>query len=253
MNDGNSGAASGRIDNRSYYDVMAGDYERERHHGYHLFLDESEVAAVAGLVRGRDVLEVGCGTGLILQRLACLARTARGVDLSEGMLAKARARGLDVVQGDATRLPFPDASFDVVVSFKVLAHVQDIRAAMAEMARVVRPGGYVAVEFYNRRSIRSLIKAFKRPDPIGGGVDDTAVYTRYDTIREAVSYLPEGLTVDRIVGIRTIVPFAGIMRVPVVGRLLGWKDRLVGRTPLGRLGGFVVVIARKAPCSRAPR
>lgn len=242
-----------RIDNRTYYDAMAQGYERHRHHGYHVFLDESEVAAVADLVRGRDVLEVGCGTGLILQRLAALARTARGVDLSAGMLAQARARGLDVVQADATRLPFPEASFDVVVSFKVMAHVEDICAAMAEIARVVRPGGYVAVEFYNRHSIRSLIKAVKRPDPIGGGVHDDAVFTRYDSRAEAVSYLPDDLTVQRIVGIRTVVPFAAIMKVPVVGPVLAWKDRWVGRTPLGRLGGFLVVIARKAPCSKAFR
>jgi ubiquinone/menaquinone biosynthesis C-methylase UbiE len=242
-----------RIDNQTYYDVMAGGYERHRHQGYHLFLDQSEVAAVADLVQGQDVLEVGCGTGLILQRLAALARTARGVDLSAGMLEQARARGLDVVQADATRLPFGDASFDTVVSFKVMAHVEDIRAAMAEIARVVRPGGYVAVEFYNRHSIRSLIKALKRPDPIGDGVHDDAVYTRYDSPSEALSYLPDNLTVERIVGIRTVVPFATIMNVPVIGPLLAWKDRWVGRTFLGRLGGFLVVIARKAPCSKASR
>lgn len=253
MTDTTSNDPIDRLDNRSYYDVMAGDYERERHHGYHLFLDESEVAAVADLVRGHDVLEVGCGTGLILRRLADLARSARGVDLSEGMLAKARARGLDVVQADATHLPFPDASFDVAVSFKVMAHVQDIRGAMAEMARVVRPGGYVVAEFYNRRSIRSLIKALKRPDAIGGGVHDTAVFTRYDTVADAVGYLPAGLRVQRIVGIRTVVPFAAVMKLPVVGSLLAWKDRWVGRTPLGRLGGFLVVIARKAPCNKASR
>ncbi len=252
MTDTTTQGAPDRLDNRSYYDVMAGDYERERHHAYHAFLDESEVAAVADLVRGRDVLEVGCGTGLILQRLARLAHTARGVDLSEGMLAHARTRGLDVTQADATHLPFPDASFDIAVSFKVMAHVEDVRTALAEMARVVRPGGYVAVEFYNRRSIRSVIKALKRPDPIGGGVHDTAVYTRYDTPAEAIGHLPKEMKVERVVGIRTIVLFAAVMRLPVLGRMLGFKDRLIGRTPLGRLGGFLVVVARKPPCNKAP-
>ncbi len=54
---------------------------------------------------------------------------ARGVDLSPGMLHKAQARGLDVVLGSATALPFEDNQFDVTCSFKVLAHVPVIELA----------------------------------------------------------------------------------------------------------------------------
>jgi len=64
-----------------------------------------------------------------------------------------------VVQGSVTDIPFPDARFDVVYSFKVLAHVERIREALAEMARVLRPGGYLLAEFYNPLSLRGLIKA----------------------------------------------------------------------------------------------
>jgi ubiquinone/menaquinone biosynthesis C-methylase UbiE len=232
------------MDNRSYYDVMAQGYERERHHGYHRFLDESEVAVVAERLRGKDVLEVGCGTGLILSRLAPIARSVTGVDLSEGMLARAREKGLNVLQADALHLPFPDASFDAAVCFKVLPHIPDVRGALAEMTRVVRPGGILAVEFYNRHSIRSLIKALKRPSPIGEGVADTDVFTRHDSRAEALSYLPAGCRTLEVRGIRTVVPFAGIMKVQGLGRILAWKDRWVGRTPLGRLAGFLVVVAR---------
>ena len=49
-------------------------------------------------------------------------------------------------------------SVDVAYSFKVLAHIPDIAGAMAEMARVVRPGGWVIAEFYNRRSLRRFVK-----------------------------------------------------------------------------------------------
>src|SRR5690606_41665954 len=85
---------------------------------------------------GGDVLEVGCGTGLVLSRIREFAREARGVDLSPGMLELARERGLDVVVGSATALPFPDAAFDVTCSFKVLAPVPAIEQALTETARV---------------------------------------------------------------------------------------------------------------------
>ena len=129
---------------RAYYDEFAERYEDRRDGrdpgGYHDLVDELELGFVERFGRGRDVLEVGCGTGLLLRHIADFARAARGVDLSTGMLERARARGLEVVEGSATELPFPDASFDVACSFKVLAHVRDVRRALAEMARVVRPG-----------------------------------------------------------------------------------------------------------------
>lgn len=233
------------MDNRSYYDVMSQGYENERHRGYHAWLDEAEVNAVAGLIKDRDVLEVGCGTGLILSRMAPIARHVIGADLSAGMLEKARNRGLSVVQANALNLPFPDGAFDAAVSFKVLAHIEDIRGAVGEMCRVVKPGGYVAAEFYNSRSIRSLIKSIKNPSSIGGGVVDTDVYTRYDHVERAKAYFPETMDIVEVRGVRTVIPFAALMKIPGVDRALALGDSLAGRTPIGRLGGFIVVIARK--------
>ncbi|MEJ7601655.1 MAG: class I SAM-dependent methyltransferase, partial [Kofleriaceae bacterium] len=132
-----------RLDNRAYYDDFAGWYERERHLPYHRMLDDLEVELVERYGTDKDVLEVGCGTGLILGRAARFARSARGIDLSGGMLAQAAARGLVVAQASATALPIASNSVDVAYSFKVLAHIPDIATAMQEMARVVRPGGYV--------------------------------------------------------------------------------------------------------------
>jgi ubiquinone/menaquinone biosynthesis C-methylase UbiE len=92
------------------------------------------------------VLEVGCGTGLLLQRLAARGN-AVGVDLSAGMLSKAVARlgAGRVVRADAQRLPFKDGSFDSAVSTFALTAVPDLDAALAEMARVIRHGGKIAV------------------------------------------------------------------------------------------------------------
>ncbi len=233
-----------RLDNRAYYDAMAAGYERERHRGYHAFLDASEVETVADLVRGADVLEVGCGTGLILQRLVPLARRVAGVDLSGEMLRRARGRVPTVVQASALSLPFADGTFDVAVSFKVLAHVPDVRAAVAEMARVVRPGGHIALEFYNRGSLRALVKRLKRPSAVARDVTDEDVFTRYDSVADAVSYLPAGVEVVRVHGIRIAVPAAFLMRVPLVGAALRFQERLLARTPLRRFAGFLVLVAR---------
>ncbi len=155
-----------RLDNRAYYDDFSGWYERERHLPYHRMLDDLEVELVERYGAGRQVLEVGCGTGLLLNRVAQFARGARGIDLSAGMLAKAATRGLPVAQASATELPVATASVDVAYSFKVLAHVPDITGALREMARVVRPGGWVIAEFYNARSIRRLVKALKSPTAV---------------------------------------------------------------------------------------
>ena len=123
-----------RLDNRTYYDDFAGWYERERHEPYHRMLDELEVGIVERYGAGRDVLEVGCGTGLVLEKVAQFARTASGIDLSAGMLAKAAARGLPVAQASATALPIASASVDVAYSFKVLAHIPDIKTGRRESA-----------------------------------------------------------------------------------------------------------------------
>jgi SAM-dependent methyltransferase len=235
-----------RLDNRSYYDDFAGWYERDRHQPYHRMLDDLETEVVARYGTGKDVLEVGCGTGLILDRARRFARHAAGVDLSGGMLAQAAARGLAVAQASATALPVADASFDVAYSFKVLAHVPDIAGALAEMARVVRPGGWVIAEFYNARSLRRLIKAVKKPTAISAQTDDEAVYTRYDSADDIRGYLPADLRWVTSRGIRIVTPAAQVMRVPVVGALLRRTEETLADLPIARdLGGFLVVCAQK--------
>ena len=159
-------AADPLAETRAYYDEFSHGYERHRlpndPRGYHALIDDLEVRLVERYGRDRDVLECGSGTGLLLSRFAQFARSAKGIDLSPGMLAHAKERGLDVREGSVTSLPFEDASFDVTCSFKVLAHVPNIALALSEMARVTRPGGVVLAEFYNPLSFRGLLKRFGR-------------------------------------------------------------------------------------------
>jgi ubiquinone/menaquinone biosynthesis C-methylase UbiE len=97
---------------------------------------------------GRDVLEIGAGSGSVAQQLLSsspqLAWTA--IDLDPHMTAAALTRlrefpNASAKTADATALPFPDASFDAVVSCLMLHHIIDWEAAVTEVARVLRPGG----------------------------------------------------------------------------------------------------------------
>lgn len=237
------------IDNRRYYEEFSASYERHRHDGYHAFIDELE-AEIAGryLAESATLLEAGCGTGLVLSRLRPRARQVFGVDLSRGMLAQARRRELEVVQASVTSLPFADASFDLVCSFKVLAHVEAIERAIAEMARVLRPGGYLVAEFYNARSLRYLIKRLKPPTPTSKDYHDEAVFTRYDTLPRIRSYLPSGLTVEAVHGIRVMTPLPQLHKLPVIAPVLQTIERRAASLPVLRnLGGFLIVVARKTP------
>ena len=104
-------------------------------------------------IHDRDVLDVGCGEGVLVRRLASLGARAVGVDPSAVALERARrAESSDTsrhfVEGTAEALPFPDTSFDVVVFFNSLHHVptESMDAALAEAARVLRPGGVLYVQ-----------------------------------------------------------------------------------------------------------
>lgn len=104
---------------------------------------------IAGIPSGADVVDVGCGTGVLTRRLReRFEPDARivGVDPNEGMLAVARrADGIEWVHGFAEDLPFGDQSFDAAVSQFALMFFDDRRRALEEVRRVTRPGGRVAI------------------------------------------------------------------------------------------------------------
>jgi len=123
------------------------------------------------LSAGMDLLDVGCGPASITADLAERVAPGRVValDAASGALEAARAtlreRGLseqvELTCGDVMALPFEDASFDVVHAHQVLQHLADPVGALAEMRRVTRPGGIVAV----RDAVYSAMTWF--PEPAG--------------------------------------------------------------------------------------
>lgn len=111
---------------------------------------EPLVDEVLQLHGNEDILDVGCGPGTFLGRLASNGHRAKlvGLDYSAGMVEQASRDFPDVQfqQGDAQALPFADASFDLVTARHMLYHVPDVLAALREARRVLRPAGvFVAV------------------------------------------------------------------------------------------------------------
>ena len=111
-----------------------------------LFID------LAGIGPEDCVLDVACGPGLVACALAQVAGHVTGIDLTPAMIEQAQARqralglgNLTWLVGDAVPLPFPDAAFSVVGTRYSFHHFLDPRAVLAEMVRVCRPGGRVAI------------------------------------------------------------------------------------------------------------
>lgn len=235
---------------RAYYDEFARRYERHRSpnapDGYHALVDDLEVNLVARYGRGADVLECGCGTGLLLERIATFAKSASGIDLSPGMLELAKSRGLDAREGSVTELPFEDASFDVTCSFKVLAHVPEIGRALKEMARVTRPGGVILAEFYNAMSLRALAKRFGPAGQISDKTRESAVYTRFDAPWIVPRLLPPGARIEGARGVRIVTPAAAAMKVPVLRDALRGLEWLLADSGAKVFGGFYIAVIRKA-------
>jgi SAM-dependent methyltransferase len=114
---------------------------------------------VTDLVRGREVLDFGCGSGYGTARIARDCKRIVGIDISTDAVDYARGKfQLDNLQFTAILpveqqpLPFADQSFDVVLSFQVIEHVPDVGRYLSEIGRVLRPGGIFVVATPDRSS-----------------------------------------------------------------------------------------------------
>lgn len=134
------------------------------------------------------VVDLAGGSGRIARALAD-GRDVTVVDLSRPMLAEARRHGLPVVQGDATRLPLPDASVDAVTIADAYHHLDDPGAVLGEVRRVLRPGGVLVVREFDPSTVRGkgieLVErvlgwpcAFRTPDALAADLADAGLDAR---------------------------------------------------------------------------
>jgi SAM-dependent methyltransferase len=135
---------------------------------------------------GQSVLDVGCGVGVFLPMLAAAVAPSGkvvGLDHSAAMVKDALARvdgvgltdAVTVLEGDACRLPFPDATFDAAHCERLLMHLEDPDRALAEMVRVVRPAGRIVVAEPDWAGVR-----IDHPDR----ADFDAIYSRSLAMRQ---------------------------------------------------------------------
>ncbi|MFD4637832.1 class I SAM-dependent methyltransferase [Lentzea sp. NPDC058436] len=132
------------------YDAVAEAYAADNEKSFaNAYYERPATLALAGDVAGRRVLDAGCGAGPLFAALRDRGAIVTGVDVSSGMLAQARRRlGADAdlrVADLAEPLPFPDAAFDDVIASLVLHYLRDWGPALAELRRVLRPGGRLIV------------------------------------------------------------------------------------------------------------
>ena len=168
--------------------------------------------------RGGRVLDLGCGTGRLGDLLSG-DNLVVGVDVSAGMLAEARRSAggrLLLVSGSAFALPFRSGAFDGLASAFALRNLDDLAVAFSECARVLRPGGRIAlidVTEPPNRAWRVLFDTyFKAAAPLLG---------RIVGHRDAYSYLPRSLIhlppAPEVVGLLETAGFTGVRTVPRLG------------------------------------
>lgn len=216
----------------AYFDEIETRRYRAHYHLPELF------ASLDG--QGQRLLEIGCGIGVDSIQLARRGFRVTAVDLTDTALQVARQykdlRGLEIDfrLGNAESLDFPDESFDVVYSFGVLHHTPDIEKSVAEVHRVLRPGGRALVMLYHQNSLVNLVhRVFRLP---------------YESPRDRKDHCPVVYTYSRRrvrrlfqdfskVSVRAEYPFTFgfgplATRLPLpfrrsLGRLVGWHLMIV--------------------------
>jgi SAM-dependent methyltransferase len=199
--------------------------------GAHAFIIERDALLEAlGPLDSRRLLDVGCGTGRFTAAFEVAGAQVMGIDRDPRMLALAeqRTRSAGLLIADAHRLPLDDDSFDVAVATTLLEFASDPVGVLDELARVVRPGGRIAVAALNPTSPWGLVRRRRLRRPPW---DQACLYTpaelrdlladRGRLTLHAALYAPGAIPGLRTVGVglerlRRLVPRLGAFQVVVI-------------------------------------
>lgn len=188
------------------------------------------------------ILDNGCGLGTWLDAFATHTQRLFGLEIETDRATKAARSGAEIAIGVGERLPFADGVFDVVFSNEVIEHVADDRLAVAEMARVTRPGGRVVIFCPNRWY----------------PVEQHGIYWRGEYKfgnKPLVNYLPDTLRNRLAPHVRTYTKrnlFHLLADLPLTvihhGRIFGGYDNIEARWPrLGRALKAILYTAEQTP------
>jgi SAM-dependent methyltransferase len=246
---------------RAYYETRAGELDElaftyEHPAPYKRFFYGTRFRAVLGALdaeAGEAILDVGCGSGYYTRELARRRAQVTATEYAPASLAQARrnvgalAADVDFRVEDAQRLTFPDASFDKVLLSEVIEHLPEPERAIAEAARVLRPGGVLVVSTPSRFSPLNLAYGVKRRVRRYAFNEHLHEYTP-TSFRRLVA---EHLDVEALEFANFVLPYPAdelYLRLgsPALGLLEG-VEQVLGRLPvLRRLGWTMIIRARKA-------
>lgn len=222
-----------------YYDEYGNSYDIERNSTYYYdFINKIEINAVLKYLPESTALEIGCGTGIILEETNKYTKNICGMDISLGMLNDAKDKGLKVLNANAVNLPFKNLEFDLVYSFKVLPHIPDIKKVIKEIHRILKQDGVAILEFYNPYSFKYmtnwLLKAEKK------------VFTRFDNLYNIQKLINDYFYIKEIIGARIITPFSVIHKLPIINSVIKIIERKLSRTYLNKFSGYFIVVLKKS-------
>lgn len=237
-------------------DHVSESYEQERYRrAYSRALHRQTIEAMCDMVRlDGTVLDNGCGNGFLFEigrETQRFGGTVVGIDISTGMLEKARQHHHRLVRGDSTRLPFADASFDTVFARALLHHLPDPEQGVREILRVLKPGGELVVLDTHKTFLSTLPRQIANH---GEHFDED--HKNFRT-RELTSMIARHLTVDRVefagyvayplLGFPDLIDFAKVLPLDALTRPLLALDRALAGVPLVRRLGWGVVVKAHRP------
>ncbi|MEV4618376.1 methyltransferase domain-containing protein [Asanoa sp. NPDC049573] len=168
-------------------------------------------------VPGAVLVDVGCGAGLLAPHLSAHGYHHVGVDLTMSALEQAASHGVTPVAGDAASIPLATGSAHVVVAGEILEHVPDLPAAVAEVCRVLRPGGLLVLDTLNDTALCRVLAVHvaERMPRAPRGIHDPALFVDPDRLTRLCA--AHGVRLE-VRGIRPSVP-------AVAGWLAGRRPR----------------------------